>query len=95
MTKPNESDTIARIIDQAKTAFRHESKGQLTDYWNAIEIANGQYIDFNICLKSDEDDKDEVHAVTAYAVVDNSTVIDKYVQVATFVNGKLGKRERI
>lgn len=83
------SDQITRILDQAIFAFSNEDEGQLTDYWNAIETADGQHIDYNIWLKSDEDDQDKVHAVTAYAVDDNLTVTNKFVQVATFINGKL------
>jgi hypothetical protein len=83
------SEQITRIIDLAKTAFGNETKGQLSDYWNAIETADGQHIDINIWLKSDEDDKDEVHAVTAYEVADDLTVTNNFVQVATFINGEL------
>ena len=53
------SDQITRILDEAIHAFSNETKGQLTDYWNAIETADGQHIDINIWLESDEDDKDE------------------------------------
>ena len=82
------SEQIIRILNEAIHAFSNETKGQLTDYWNAIKTAD-YCIDFNIWLKSDEDDKDEVHIVTAYAVKDKSTVMDSNVQVATFINGKL------